>query len=248
MYNKKAAYPLAGGLLATAAILLMRPDYSYNDPDTFWHLEVGRYMLEHGKILYHAIHTFYDDRLPYIPHEAGFQLLLAPLYQWLGWPGLYLLTGLCLFALIMGLLRLGQVSRRELGLEEGHVLLLPFVLLISCWIYYNYFKGRPQIMSSPLIVWFFIALREYQLKPQAGYAAAMVAFSWAVASVHTGVWLVIAVFTGMAALESLLARQLDWKRTAVFLLVLLAGLPNPGGSEGTAVHLHGDAEPLQSAD
>ncbi|WP_339225213.1 hypothetical protein [Paenibacillus sp. FSL H8-0332] len=232
MLKKIAAHPLACILLVAAAIVLMRPMYSYNDPDTFWHLEVGRYMLEHGKILYYAIHTFYGDRLPYIPHEAGFQLLIAPLYQGFGWPGIYLLTALCLFALVMGLLRLGQVSRRELGLDQNHILLLPFVLLISCWIFYNYFKGRPQMVSSPLIVWFFVCLREYQMKPRVKVAAAMIIFSCVIANVHTGVWLVIAVFTGMAVLESLIARNLSRKRAAVFGLVLLAGLPNPGGFKG----------------
>ncbi|MEK4328382.1 hypothetical protein MKX70_21345 [Paenibacillus sp. FSL R7-0312] len=229
MSRKIIVYPLSCGLLTAAVMLLMQPKYSYNDPDTFWHLEVGRSMLEHGKVLHHAIHTFYGDQLPYTPHEAGFQLLITPLYQWFGWPGIYLLTALCLFGLLLGLIRLGEVSRKELGLRENHVLLLPFVLLVSCWIYYNYFKGRPQMVSSPLILWFFICMREYQLKPRARYAAPMIILSCAVANVHTGVWLVIAVFTGMAVLESLIARNLSWKRAAVFLLVLLAGLPNPGG-------------------
>ena len=232
MSIKNAWYPPACGVLTAAVITLMLPEYSYNDPDTFWHLEVGRYMLEHGEVLHHAIHTFYGDKLPYIPHEAGFQVLITPLYQWFGWPGLYLLSALSLFGLIMGLLRLGQVSRKELGLREDHVLLLPFVLLITCWIYYNYFKGRPQMVSSALIVWFFVYLRKYQLKPKGTYAAALVILSCAVANVHTGVWPVIAVFTGMAGLESLLARSLTWKRTGIFLLILLAGLPNPGGIKG----------------
>lgn len=232
MLKKTAWYPPACGLLVTAVIALMFPKYSYNDPDTFWHLEIGRYMLAHGKVLHHAIHTFYGDKLPYIPHEAGFQLLVAPLYHWFGWPGIYLLTALCLFGLITGLMRLGRVSRRELGLPEEHVLLLPFVLLISCWIYYNYFKGRPQMVSSPLILWFFVYLREYQMKSRAVYAAVLIILSCAVANVHTGVWLVIAVFTGMTVLESLINRSLSWKRATVFLLILLAGLPNPGGLQG----------------
>ncbi|MHA6528877.1 hypothetical protein [Paenibacillus sp. BAC0078] len=222
-------FKLGYGVLIAIVVALMMPKYSYNDPDTFWHIELGRYMIAHGTVLHHAIHTFYGDKLPYIPHEFGFQILLAPLYQKFGWPGVYLLTALCLFLLVMGLLRLGRISRKELGMTEEHPLLLPFVLLITSWIYYNYFKGRPQMISSWMIVWFFVYLREFQLKTNLKYAAAMVLLSCAVANIHTGVWLVIAVFTGMAALESLLERKLTWRRAAVFILVWLSGLLNPGG-------------------
>ena len=54
---------IVSSVLAAVAILLMFPRYSYNDPDTFWHIELGRYMIEHGTILHHAIHTFYQDQL-----------------------------------------------------------------------------------------------------------------------------------------------------------------------------------------
>jgi hypothetical protein len=216
-------------VLIIGFVLIMIPKYSYNDPDTFWHIEVGRYMIEQGKVLHHAIHTFYGDQLPYVPHEFGFQLLVAPLYQAFGWPGIYILTALCLLLLILGLLRLGQVSRKELGLSENHPLLLPFVLLISCWVYYNYFKGRPQMISAFMIVWFFVYLREFQMVAKKRYAAAMVILSCAIANFHTGVWLVIAVFTGMALLEALIAKNLDRRKVLTYVLVWLAGLANPGG-------------------
>lgn len=57
------------GIFVIAAILLMFPKFSYNDPDTFWHIELGQYMIGHGQVLHHAIHTFYGDKLPYVPHE-----------------------------------------------------------------------------------------------------------------------------------------------------------------------------------
>ncbi|MDT3424828.1 hypothetical protein J2Z22_000340 [Paenibacillus forsythiae] len=216
-------------LLIAAVILGLFPKYSYNDPDTFWHIELGRYMLEHHTVLHHAIHTFYGDRLPYIPHEFGFQIVAAGLYEALGWPGVYLLTALCLFLLICGLLQMAKISRRELGFREDHPLILPFVLLISVWIYYNYFKGRPQMISAWMIVWFFVYLRRFQMQPLPKSAAAMIALSFGIANFHAGVWLVIVVFTGMAFLEAWIAGKLDKRRMAVFAGVALAGLPNPGG-------------------
>ncbi|WP_310551160.1 hypothetical protein [Paenibacillus glufosinatiresistens] len=216
-------------LLIIGTLLLMIPKFSYNDPDTFWHIKVGQYMIDHRLVLHHAIYTFSGDDLPYIPHEFGFQILVATLYNIWGWPGVYILTAGCLFCLILGLLRLGKVSRKELGLVEDHYLLLPFALLISCWIYYNYFKGRPQMISSFMIVWFFIYLREYQYSSKSRYAAAMILLSMAIANFHAGVWLVIAVFTGMALLESFIHKTMTLRKGTVFALVWLIGMLNPGG-------------------
>lgn len=114
-------------------------------------------------------------------------------------------------------------------MEEDHPLLLLFVLLVACWIYYGYFKIRPQMISAGLIVWFVVYLREFQLRAGWKPAAALIALSFLVANIHTGVWLVIAVFAGMALLESLLDRQLNKRRIIAFAGVWLVGLLNPGG-------------------
>ncbi|WP_168123134.1 hypothetical protein [Paenibacillus sp. HB172176] len=71
--NKKSIATIIYAALAFIAVVCMVPRFSYNDPDTFWHIELGGYMVEHGMVLHHAIHTFYGDQLPYIPHEFGFQ-------------------------------------------------------------------------------------------------------------------------------------------------------------------------------
>lgn len=216
-------------VVAAVAVLSMFPRYSYNDPDTFWHIELGSHMIEHGTILHHAIHTFYQDRLPYVPHEYAFQIVLALLYKAFGWPGTYLLTAVCLLLLIAGMLRLVQVSRREIGAETRNPLLLVIVLLAACWVYYNYFTTRPQMASAWMIVWFVVCLREYQLQPRLRYAIGMTALSLAVANFHAGVWPVIAVFTVMAALESLWERRLTLRSAGAFVPALLAGMLNPGG-------------------
>jgi hypothetical protein len=226
---KSTAFVVA---MTAVAVTLLFPRFSYNDPDTFWHIELGLYMLDHRTVLHHAIHTFYHDQLPYIPHEYAFQLVLAALYGIFGWPGTYLLTALCLFGLIMGLDRLTRVSRREIGLPERHPLLLLVVLIAASWIYYNYFTTRPQMVSAWMIVWFVVFLREFQSRPHLRFAAGMIVLSLAIANFHAGVWLVIAVFTGMALLEALAEHRLTQQRMIVFGLILFAGLLNPSGLKG----------------
>lgn len=226
---KSKALPLILGIYITFTVILLFPRFSYNDPDTFWHIELGQYMLGHKMILHHAIHTFYNDQLPYVPHEFGFQLAVAALYQAFGWPGTYVLTAVCLFLLILGLDRLTRVSRKEVGLEEQRPILLLFVMLVSSWIYYCFFVTRPQMVSSWMIVWFFVCLREFQLSAKTKYAVWMTVLSLAVANFHAGVWLVVAVFTGMACLEALVQKKFTRRHAVAFVSVWLAGLLNPGG-------------------
>ncbi len=97
--------------------------------------------------------------------NSDFKILIALLYKAFEWPGIYLLTASCLMILLWGLVRLAQVARKESGKEEQHPLLFLFALAVLCFVYYYYFTSRPQMISSFLIVWFFIHLREFQLLP-----------------------------------------------------------------------------------
>ena len=225
----KKSFPFIYAALTLIVIVSMFPKYSYNDPDTFWHIELGKYMIQHGTVLHHAIHTFYNDQLPYVPHEFGFQIIIALLYMAFGWPGIYLLTAVCLVLLLWGLYRLTQVSRKEIGLEEQNSVLFLFVLAVICCIYYYYFTSRPQMISSVLIVWFFVYLREYRMQFKVKSVVLMVIISMAVANIHAGVWPVIAVFTGMSIIEALVEKNLTRRNFITFILIYIAGLLNVGG-------------------
>lgn len=225
----KQSLPILYLVLTVFVIVMMFPSNSYNDPDTFWHIELGNYMLAHHTVLHHAIHTFYNDKLPYVPHEFGFQLIIAALYDLFGWSGTYLLTAFCLFVLMLGLYRLTRLSRKELGLSEHHFLLFLVVLLVSVCVYYYYFTSRPQMISSFLIVWFFVCLREFVLNQKKGYAIALIMISIGIANIHAGVWPVIAVFTGMAIVEAFIERSLDRRKLLTFISIIVAGFLNVGG-------------------
>lgn len=227
-------------IVLCVVVFTMPPSESYQDPDTFWHIEVGSHMLDTGKAPHTAIHTFFgDDTLPYVPHELGFQLVIALLYRAFGWAGTYLLTAACLIVLSLGLYRMMLVSRKELGLDSrGREPLLMLMLLPVIWgIYEIYFTTRPQMISAFLIVWFFVFLREFQMKPAARYMVLLPLISLLIANFHSGVWPVIVVFMGMALLESLFTRKLftrriGWRWLTVVLTVIGAGLLNVAGAKG----------------
>ncbi|SDS59734.1 hypothetical protein SAMN05444162_1827 [Paenibacillaceae bacterium GAS479] len=221
-------------------VFTMPPSESYQDPDTFWHIEVGNHILQDGKVPHTAVHTFYgDDKLPYVPHEMGFQIVIASLYKAFGWAGTYLLSAVCLLLLSLGLYRMMLVSRKELGFDSrGREPLLMLMLLPVIWgIYEIYFTTRPQMISAFLIVWFFVFLREFQMKQAVRYMILMPLISLLIANFHSGVWPVIIVFMGMALLESLFTRKLfnrrvGWKWLTVLLTVGGAGLLNVAGAKG----------------
>ncbi|WEK55308.1 MAG: hypothetical protein P0Y55_04390 [Candidatus Cohnella colombiensis] len=225
----KTNLSLVYGAIVAVVVVLLFPEFSYNDPDTFWHIELGRYMIEHQTVLHHAIHTFYNDQLPYVPHEFGFQIIIATLYMTLGWPGIYLLTAVCMYFLIVGLIRLTQISRKELGLSPIHAALLLVVLTVSIFIYYFYFTSRPQMISACLIVWFFIFLRLFRLEQKFKHSVILVGFSCLLANIHAGVWPVIAVFTVMAIIEALFEKRLTKRKIITFALIFVAGMLNVGG-------------------
>lgn len=226
---KKSLVPLLICALTAVAVLLMLPKYSYNDPDTFWHIELGRYMIDHATVLHHAIHTYAGDHLPYIPHEFGFQLMIAPLFEAFGWPGIYLLTASSILLLMTGLYKLALVSRKEEGLGQPPALFLAIFLLIAVSVYYYYFTSRPQMVSAGIIVWFFAILRLYRLSNSRRDAAILIVLSFLLANIHAGVWPVIAVFAGMAVIEAIAEKRLSGKRIAVFAAVFAVGLLNVGG-------------------
>lgn len=216
-------------VIAAIVVLCLWPSTSYNDSDTFWHIENGLYMLEHRVVLHHALHTFYGDSLPYIPHEFGFQLIEAALYKTFGWPGIYLLTAASFGLLIVGLHRLMDISRRELG-KPGMPLACWLLLVpVALWVYYVYFTSRPQMMSAFLIVWYVVWLRSYRMTGKLRYGAALTLGSLLIANVHAGVWPVIAVFSGMQIAETLWERNGKLRDIYVYAAAALAGLLNPGG-------------------
>lgn len=216
-------------LLTFLLALLLFPTSSYNDSDTFWHIENGRYMIEHKTILHHAIHTFYGDSLPYIPHEYGFELIEAALYLLFGWPGIYLLTAVSFGVLMLGLYRLIKISRLETGFGDMPFICTLILIPAGFWIYYVYFTSRPQMMSAFLIVWYFVWMRSFKMTGSLRYGVLMVLCSCSIANIHAGVWPVIAVFSGMQILADLWERSLRVRHVIVYGAAALAALVNPGG-------------------
>ncbi len=193
---------------------------SWYDFDTYWHLRVGLDMIEKGRITYEAINTF-QEHLPFTPHEVGFQFIFAELFKWGGWSGVHLLTVTCFSFLVYGLYRLVYISQKENGLSDSglHPLIHILIAAVAILIYCIYFKLRPQMVSTPALLWFFIWMRTFQDSKRMLSAVMMVVLAVFVSLVHAAVFPVLLVFWSFSLAESLFGG--DVKRSHVFVTLFL---------------------------
>jgi hypothetical protein len=78
-----------------------------SDPDTYWHIATGRWILVERAFPRHDIFSHTAAGQPWVNMEWLAQIMLAWTYNWLGWGGLILLCGLLIaltFVLLYALL------------------------------------------------------------------------------------------------------------------------------------------------
>jgi hypothetical protein len=216
--------------LFLTVFIFMDANSSRNDPDTFWHIEVGKEMIAQGKVISTAIHTFAGENLSYVPHEVGFQWIVGGLYSLWEWNGVHIVTLLSVFILTWGLYRLMEISRQEMGLPRMHPFLVYVVLpLFMYYIYLAYFKIRPQMISAGLVVWFAVWMRRFSMDATVKKAGVLGMLSLILANVHTGVWAVIAVLFMMQVFERVWEKKLNRYDLIALIFIIVGGLANFGG-------------------
>jgi hypothetical protein len=142
------SWPLLVGLLSFFGILFnARVGALLSDPDTYWHLAAGRWMLEHGAVPHTDPFSHSMPATPWTAHEWLSELALAGLQQAGGWAALTIATALVFAATLAYVLRF-LLSRMEpvhallltafaAGMLTGHLLARPHVFiwpLLAVWV------------------------------------------------------------------------------------------------------------------
>jgi hypothetical protein len=70
------------GVVASPALRLL------DDPDSYWHLAAGQWILAHGQVPLHDPFSHTMPGAPWTAHEWGAEVLFAVVYRLGGWPGL----------------------------------------------------------------------------------------------------------------------------------------------------------------
>lgn len=218
----RVSWPLVLGLAGFLIPVLM--GRGLTDPDTYWHIAAGRWMLAHGAVLTHDPFSFTLHGAPWVAQEWGAELLIALVFRLAGWGGLVFLAAACFSATLAYLLRF-LLAR----MEPLHALL--FTFLAACMMFPSLLV-RPHELVWPLTaVWVgtLVDASERRRAPPWWLLGVMLLWANMHASYILGLGMAVAL-----ALESptdLMAQR--WRLAKRWLAFILAGLgcaiANPQG-------------------
>ena len=224
-------------LVALAAFVTVLANASglLGDPDTYWHIVVGRWILAHHAVPHADIFSYSKAGAPWVLHEWLAETIFAPLYDGWGWNGLVLITALSLAA------TLAILTRALLRwLEPVHAL----AAAAAAWgLILAHLLARPHILTLPIMVLWFAVLVDARARDRAPplWLAALMAL-WANLQ---GGYMFGLVFAALFAGEALLAapnraaRLVVIKQWGTFGVVsLAASLLTPNGFAGWWLPFH----------
>lgn len=114
------------------------------DPDTYWHIAVGRWILEHGAVPLHDPFSHTMRGAPWTAHEWLSEVLYFAAHQLGGWTGVAALAALA-FAGALALLTRFLLQH----LEPVHALMfIAFAAMLAA----PHMHARPHLLAMPLMV------------------------------------------------------------------------------------------------
>jgi len=140
----RLSLPLIFGL-AVYVPLLFAARAVLGDPDTYWHIAVGRWIIAHREVPRFDVFSFSMPGAPFAPPEWLAELGIAWLYDRFGWGALVAATALSLAAaltmLLRALLRSLMPAQALIATVLATLLVLPHLL------------ARPHVLTLPVLVW-----------------------------------------------------------------------------------------------
>ncbi|HWF95911.1 MAG TPA: hypothetical protein VG291_13215 [Xanthobacteraceae bacterium] len=199
------------------------------DQDPFWHIAAGNWIIEHRAIPDRDVFSNSMPGAPWIAHEWLAEVAIALVYDYLGWAGLVVMTGM-IFSAALALLT------RFLLRFLAPIHVVPLVL--GAWgLCLAHLHARPHVFGLPLLVMWFAVLDRQRLEERVPsmLLAAIIAL-WA--NLHGGYMLGLALGALLAGEALLDAPDRPRFMTLLggwggFLLVaILAAFLTPNGIRG----------------
>lgn len=237
---------LLGGVLISSLAAFVSPVL---DPDSWWHLRVGRWVLEHGRLPPHDLFTYTVPDHAWLDHEYLTEVLMSLVGDRYGLLGISLAFGLATW---LGFLLVAAACRpvRRPYVIAGMGLFLAVLAGNPIW------GPRPQMITFALASLELLWLRGFlDGSSRAIFWFPLVAAAWA--NLHGG-WPVAFLFL-LLAVGAEAWRRLTGSRgettgvrrlpvlLAVAALSLVAVLANPRGAEILAYPFHTVASAAQQA-
>jgi hypothetical protein len=208
-FPARAALPWLVGAVVYALLLALGPRL-LNDPDSYSHIAVGRWILAHGGVPSSDPFSFSMRGAPWIAFEWLSEVVYAAVYALSGWAGVVTLAAAAL-ALAVGLLM--RFLLRELSPTPALLMVIAAVTLLA-----PHILARPHALTLPIMVaWAAALVRCMDRRVPPPYWALPLLVLWA--NLHGSVVLALGLI-GPAVLEALLdEKRSEWPR------VLLRWLP-----------------------
>ncbi|BCA02704.1 MULTISPECIES: hypothetical protein [Bradyrhizobium] len=192
-FSARAALPwlVSLGVYATVLILGQR---LLNDPDSYSHIEVGRWIMAHGALPASDPFSFSMHGAPWITFEWLSEMVYAGVYALSGWPGVVVVAAAAI-ALAFGLLTFFLL--RELSPTLTLLMVIAAVILSA-----PHMLARPHVLVLPVMVtWAAALVRCMDRGGAPPYWALPLLVLWA--NLHGSVVLALGLI-GPAVLEALL--------------------------------------------
>src|SRR6202140_5096335 len=211
-FPARAALPSLGGAGVYVLLLTLGPRL-LNDPDSYSHIAVGRWILAHGTMPASDPFSFSMPGAPWITFEWLSEVIYAAVYALSGWAGVVVLAAAAI-ALAVGLLT--RFLLRELSPTPALLMVIAAVMLAA-----PHMLARPHVLTLPIMVaWAAALVHCMDRRAPPPYWALPLLVLWA--NLHGSVVLALGLI-GPAVLEALLdQRRSEWPR------VLLRWLPFTG--------------------
>lgn len=210
------------GVVASPALHLL------GDPDTYWHLATGRWILAHGQVPASDSFSHTMPGAPWTAHEWLAEVVFALISRAFGWAGL-VVTAAATFACTMGLLARFLLRRMmpvhaltivglTLGMSLSHLLVRPHVF---AWLL--------------LMLWLTELVDAVETQRRPGWWALLLVPLWA--NLH-GSYVLGLLLAGAMAAEAVVVTPRSERRATLIrwapfvLMALLASLLTPSGWHG----------------
>jgi hypothetical protein len=153
--------PILFGLLVYANVILL-PQHTLDDADTYWHIVIGRWIIEHGAVPHRDLFSFSMPGAPFVPFEWLAEVAIAWIYDHFGWAGLAAAAalsaaatlGLLLRLLLRNLAPIHALLATALAwhLIEGHILARPHIFALPILVVWTaaLVKAREEDRAPPL--------------------------------------------------------------------------------------------------
>ncbi|MDH7568193.1 MAG: hypothetical protein QHJ73_01235 [Armatimonadota bacterium] len=124
------------------------------DPDLFWHLKTGQWMLAHRAVPRTGLWSWAGENLPWTTHEWLFQVVVAALFSLAGWGGVILLKAALIAAAFAVVLDHARQRSGSVG-SPALLALISGILTIPFW------SERPQLVTYAFTAWLLRLLWEW---------------------------------------------------------------------------------------